>query len=103
MSNSSISYITEFYRGREEAYVPGWVDTYSHIISITHLLLDFAQVLPSYFYLAASHKSLNLRKRRRKTELKRELMLLEPLLGDRHQTGHFATLSHVIFTSNLRT
>lgn len=103
MSNSFIPCITEFYRGREEAYVPGRIDTYSHIISITHLLLDFAQVLPSHFYLAASHKSLSLRKRRRKTELKGELMLLEPLLGDRHENGHFATLSHIIFTSNLRT
>lgn len=56
----------------------GEIDTYPHIISISPFLFDFAQDLPPYFYLSASHKSLNLRTR--KAELKREI-LIGPELG----------------------
>lgn len=57
----------------------GEVNTYPHIISTSPLLFDFAQDHPPYCYLSASHKSPNLRTR--KTELKREMILIGSELG----------------------
>lgn len=72
--------------------MPGEVDSYSHGF-YSSLLLDFAQVLPRYFYFpSASHKSLSLRKR--KAKLERELIFNGALDDKAQNWAYYNVLPH---------